>query len=257
MTDDREALRTKKKSEVIASILRREIVEGLQQASIKEGEPLASEQALLERFGVSRPTLREAMRLLEIDRLVDLRVGANGGIRVRFPPPTSASRQVALQLYLSDAKLAEVFELIATIQAEAARLAAIRAQPDDLESLSSVISETDNVIENSVAANKVYDRIQETIVAAAHDAAMTAIHQVLRGVIASRFELMGRAWIDRDDTVELNRRSIRSMRRLVKLLAAGDPDAAARHWRQHHDNANALFFEVIDPDQQIDLSNYW
>lgn len=87
--------------------------------AIKPGERLPSERALAERFGVSRPTIREAMIALEISELVEIRTGA--GIFVR-----EASLQVA-QLQIDDVPGPfEILEARRMIEAEVVALAAER-----------------------------------------------------------------------------------------------------------------------------------
>ena len=68
-----------KMAEVIVERLRRQIVRG----ELTEGEALPSEHELQARFGVSRPTLREAFRILESESLITVRRGAHGGALVR------------------------------------------------------------------------------------------------------------------------------------------------------------------------------
>ena len=54
---------------------------------LKDGDFLPNEAELMAHFGVSRPTLREAVRVLESERLVEVRRGSRTGARVRVPGP--------------------------------------------------------------------------------------------------------------------------------------------------------------------------
>ena len=71
-------LRAPKTAELIASYIRGQIVRG----DLKTGDSLPSETVLMEMFGVSPPTLREAFRILEAESLISVRRGARGGARV-------------------------------------------------------------------------------------------------------------------------------------------------------------------------------
>src|SRR5215469_13170744 len=87
-------VRAPKTSELIAAQLRRQIVRG----AVKPGEKLPPETRLMEQFGVSRPTIREAFRILETERLITVRPGSRGGAQVVAPDPTVAARYVGLLL---------------------------------------------------------------------------------------------------------------------------------------------------------------
>ena len=66
-----ERVRARKTGELLADDLRRRIVRG----ELREGDALPSEAELMVRFGVSRPTLREALRVLESESLITVRAG--------------------------------------------------------------------------------------------------------------------------------------------------------------------------------------
>jgi DNA-binding FadR family transcriptional regulator len=59
---------------MVATHLRRQIVLG----ELKEGDQLPSESVLMEEFGVSRPTLREAFRILEAEGAITAPCGVRG-----------------------------------------------------------------------------------------------------------------------------------------------------------------------------------
>ena len=79
-------------SAVVVSEIRRRIVSG----ELSEGEALPSEARLMERYRVSKPTIREAWRVLESEGLIIVRRGALGGAMVRTPSPTSVARQAGI-----------------------------------------------------------------------------------------------------------------------------------------------------------------
>ena len=75
------AVRSPKTAELVAGTLRRMVVDG----QLKDGDFLPNEAELMAHFAVSRPTLREAVRVLESERLVEVRRGSRTGARVRVP----------------------------------------------------------------------------------------------------------------------------------------------------------------------------
>jgi DNA-binding GntR family transcriptional regulator len=62
-------LRVPKAAELLAARIRGQII----RSELKEGDALPAESELMETFGVSRPTLREAIRVLEMESLLRMR----------------------------------------------------------------------------------------------------------------------------------------------------------------------------------------
>ena len=97
-------IRSPKTAELVAGTLRRMVVDG----QLTDGDFLPNEAELMTHFGVSRPTLREAVRVLESERLVEVRRGSRTGARVRVPGPEIVARPAGLLLELSGATIADV-----------------------------------------------------------------------------------------------------------------------------------------------------
>src|SRR5882762_8280145 len=73
----------------------------IRQGRLTPGDRLPSERDLCDRFGVSRVTVREALRMLEAGGLVEIRVGAKGGAFVTTPTPERIGEGLADLLNLS------------------------------------------------------------------------------------------------------------------------------------------------------------
>ncbi|HEV7851078.1 MAG TPA: GntR family transcriptional regulator, partial [Mycobacterium sp.] len=114
------AVRSPKTAELVARTLRRMVVEG----QLKDGDFLPHEAELITHFQVSRPTLREAVRVLESERLVEVRRGSRTGAKVRVPGAEIVARPAGLLLALSGATLADVMTARIAIEPAAAKLLA-------------------------------------------------------------------------------------------------------------------------------------
>ena len=88
------------------------------------GRYLGSEDELLKRFGVSRPTLRQAAKMVANDRLITVRRGPRGGLYADRPDAADSVRAVARYLRLNGATLHDVFVVNSLIGQEAGALAA-------------------------------------------------------------------------------------------------------------------------------------
>ena len=93
----------------------------------RAGDPLGSEDELLARLGVSRPTLRQAAKMVESDRLIAIRRGAKGGFYATRPDAADVIRAPARYLRLNGATIADV-HAVTTLIAEATAAAAARSR---------------------------------------------------------------------------------------------------------------------------------
>ena len=122
---------------VVATEIRSRIAEG----RLDEGDRLAPLPELAEEFGISKPTLREALRILETELLLDLRSGDRGGGRVRLPS-TQVAAQLAGTIFESrQTTLADFYRALRLIEPAVMELAALRMDPESLQSLRTLQSE--------------------------------------------------------------------------------------------------------------------
>jgi len=89
-----------------------------------EGTFLGAEEDLLRRLGVSRPTLRQAAKIAENDRMIDVRRGTRGGFYASRPNADDAIRMLARFLRLRGGTLAQMMEVSSRVADRAAELAA-------------------------------------------------------------------------------------------------------------------------------------
>src|SRR5438309_1316006 len=103
--------RTRKTAEVVSAELRGRIIRG----ELREGDTLPTEAELCAAFGISKPTLREAFRILESEQLISIRQGDRRGPSVHEPTTQAVSGVVGLLLQHRGASVRDVdvaFEMI-------------------------------------------------------------------------------------------------------------------------------------------------
>jgi GntR family transcriptional repressor for pyruvate dehydrogenase complex len=91
---------------------------------LSDGKPLGSEDELVVRFGVSRPTLRQAIRMLQAEGLVTVRRGLHGGMFVRVPTTDTVARSMSALLRHRGATFADLTDVLIPLSAELVRRAA-------------------------------------------------------------------------------------------------------------------------------------
>lgn len=95
-----------KTSEVVA----RDVVKDIIARGLQPGESLPPEAAMLEEYGVSRESLREGLRLVEVQGLISIRRGPGGGPVVGHVDPANLGRVSTLYYHMAGATYRELFE---------------------------------------------------------------------------------------------------------------------------------------------------
>ncbi len=103
------------------------------------GDRLPSEKELAEQFGLSRVTIRDALRILESHGLVQIKVGAGGGAFVADPSVEPLTQTLSNLLRLNKISLGELVEARKIIEAATVELAAQRATPADVRLLEAAL----------------------------------------------------------------------------------------------------------------------
>jgi len=233
-------IRSPKTAELVAGTLRRMVVDG----QLKEGDYLPNEAELMAHFGVSRPTLREAVRVLESERLVEVRRGSRTGARVRVPGPEIVARPAGLLLELSGATISDVMTARSGIEPMAVRLLTESAN-------TSAFDELDRMLDTDVPAGWKSGRLAEAtgnfhrrLVELSGNATLGMISGMLHEITVRHMAFVfkeGRP-VSKADYEKV----MRSYRRLMELVRSGDGAAAEAHWRKHLDTTRHLLLKGLE-----------
>lgn len=128
--------RAPKAAALLADEVRRLIIA----KQVPPGSRMPSEGQLIARTGLSRGTVREALRLLEADGLIVTKRGPGGGIFCRHPDVAQATRTLSMMLALSSATLGDLFEFRKLVEPAVAEIAARTATQDHRRQLAAAAS---------------------------------------------------------------------------------------------------------------------
>lgn len=220
----------REKPQQVADELRRLIVDG----TFEEGESLGNEAELIERFGVSRPTLREALRILEAEGLISVVRGVLGGVIAHRPDHRQAARTAALVLQHRNVALADVFEARTIIEPAAVRLLAQRrGRKAAAARLRELIADQEAVLDEPAAFDDANARFHQGLVELAGNQTLGIVAEMLNEVVARAVTALEESFTDQARALAARQRGLRSQRRLADLIQSGDADAAEEHWRTH------------------------
>ena len=228
VADKHDRGRSRGKPQQIADEIRAMIVRG----ELAEGDSLGREPDLVDRFGVSRPSLREALRLLEADGLITVVRGVRGGVVVHRPDQRMTARTGSLLLRSRNVSLADVFEARTLLEPLAARaIAARRHRRGAVAELRALVDEQEAVIDDTERFARANARFHERLVALGGNRTLAVVIEMLNEIVV-RSVMAASETDDVVGSLATRRRGLRSQRRLLELLEAGDP-AAEEHWRTH------------------------
>lgn len=249
-------VRAPKTAELIADQLRSSIVRGV----LKKGDALPTEVELVKQFGVSRPTLREAFRILESESLIVVRRGSRGGVLVSSPETSVAARDFGLLLQMSGTTLADVYAARRVFEPAAAEMLAQRATPADIADLTAAVgvlavlvnegAEHGDLGEWSVATFRFHDLILER----AGNTTLMLFGAVLRDVITRHMTRAVRSSTNHAEIEKQFKQTIRTFTNFVGLLESGDALGAKDFWAAHMDRAGrSMLWGHLAKETVVDL----
>jgi DNA-binding FadR family transcriptional regulator len=202
----------------------RKIAADISSGKYSLGQRLPSERELAQVFEVSRPTVREAIIALELDQLVEVRVGSGVYVSHRKPPQGKASTK--------DIGPFELLEARRAIEGEACAIAALRITEEELGKLEGLLAEMriDNRHNEILMSEEADRRFHEMIALATQNTAIFASVQMLWDVRARspQTHLV-------DDRVRERgmKPPIAEHVAIVRALKRRDPDAARAAMQKH------------------------
>jgi DNA-binding FadR family transcriptional regulator len=225
-------LNTRSVAEAVASQLRTRILDG----DLVDGSELPPEGILLEQFPVSRPSLREAFRILETEGLLTVRRGKRGGTVIKHPTPDSAAYHVGLLFHARHISLEDLAAGRNLVEPLSAEQAARRRDHRKIgRRLAALTAEAEARVEEEVAFTELAADFHQELVQAAGNQTL----QLLVGVIESIWDTQELTWarsaVDEGQypSVSLRREVLRAHLRIAEAIENGDAAEATRLTRGH------------------------
>jgi GntR family transcriptional repressor for pyruvate dehydrogenase complex len=226
------AVHVPKTAEVVAATLRARIVRG----ELAPGDSLPQEPELITLFNISRPTMREAFRILESERLIEVRRGSRGGARVMSPEIDNAAAQVGLIMQFRGVTVDSVYQARALMEAPAIAMMPVQPAAELLERLRENLDTARRIVSGDRPGNDelhvVSREFHSLLVDASGNGALTIFNDMICDIVDR-----GGALYERSRTAEdfskAQRIALKSHTRIFELLAAGDMGEADTLWRKH------------------------
>jgi len=211
----------------ISEIIVEQIRALMRQGQLKPGDRLPPERELCERFGVSRVTVREALRMLESSGLVQIRVGAHGGAFVTAPSGDRVGAGLTDMLTLSAISAADVTEVRMILEIGIMPLVCERATDQDIADLEEICQRSEAALASGEYSMDYSLEFHTRIAQATHNPAVVMLVESFRGPIHMSLQQA------REVAPQMGDLGTREHERLIEAIRHRKPEAATEIMREH------------------------
>jgi GntR family transcriptional regulator, transcriptional repressor for pyruvate dehydrogenase complex len=216
----------------------RHIREAISTGELRAGDKLPPEPELAHQFGVSRPTVREALKVLEALNVLESSTGPRGGTFVKQLDSLAVAKHLkeslTLLLDVNGVTLEELYEARDAIEIRTARRAAERRTDADLEALSRIIEE-DNLKDSDIIISDI----------SFHRAVAGASKNRMLSLFISSIHMIVRSLAERCIMPEAKQISQRQHQAIYQAILQQDGSLAEERMREHMRFASEVYRRAI------------
>lgn len=232
-------MRKREGSERAAVRVARRIVDDIRRRRLRPGAKLASEHVMVEKLGVARATVREALRFLELQGALRIKAGPGGGPVVSVPGADHLASVVSLQLQFADAPFRSVIDARRAIYPVLAARAAENASHQDVETMYQSVARMRSLMDDSDLLTEELRRFQDIVAVAAGNTVL--------GLLVSALHRMSEG-LEVDYDSKRSRAAVRGSEQILRAIESGDA-GEARVATEKHLTAAMRYLERTVPDE--------
>lgn len=220
-------------AEMVAAGLRDKILSG----ELDDGALLPRQEDLLAEFGVSPPSIREALRILETEGLITVKRGNVGGAVVHLPQPSKAAYMLGLVLQSRSVRLEDVKDAIRQLEPACAAACASRSDRHQtiLPKLRKLLDDAEQVLDDPDRYVPLARQFHTELVAGCGNATMGLVVGALEALWSGHVDTLARKTAQYGSFADKKVRlaTAREHERLYKLIDDGDARGAEKAAREH------------------------
>jgi GntR family transcriptional repressor for pyruvate dehydrogenase complex len=204
-----------------------QIKQAIQEGRLTPGDQLPSERELTKQLGVSRVSVRDALRMLEAYGLIEVRVGARGGAFVTAPAPNLVGEGMAHMLLLASVAPSDVTELRLIFELALLPLACERRTDEDLEDLDAICDRAEATLQAGAYDVALSAEFHTRLAGATHNNAIALFAESFQGPLLASLRHAQRV------APEMGKAGLLEHRAVVDAIRARDADAARAVMSEH------------------------
>lgn len=225
-----------------------QIIPLIRNGQLKPGDRFPSERELSQTFEVSRVTVRDALRVLEVMGLVEIRVGSAGGAFVTVPSTDVVGEGLVNMMTLREVDPASIAETRALLELAVLDLALDRITDEDIEELRGHCRSAQALIDEGTYDTELSRKFHATLAQCTHNDAVALIAASFAGPLSMGYIR------SLEDTNEAARRTVSEHAALVEAIAAGEAETARKVLRDHLLRNVEAVADTVDQDDDVQTS---
>ena len=206
-----------------------QVLVAIRDGRLVPGDQLPPERELTRQLGVSRVSVRDALRTLGALGLIDVRVGARGGAFVTAPAPSLVGEGISHMLMLADVSPRDLTEARTVFELAILDLACRNADADDVADLVAICDRADAAIAAGAYDPTISAEFHTRLAACTHNRALALVAETLQGPLAASLREARRADPSAGTIGALEHRAI------VDAIRSRDAETARAVMRAHLD----------------------
>lgn len=230
--------KTQRASDVIYQQIYQKIVSG----ELKPGERLPAERELCEQFGRSRPSVREALRMLQQDGLINISVGTNGGAVVQGISLDIAEQPLHKLVDMGAISLKELADYRTFNDQCCAHLALQNLTEKDIALLQDVIIRYGAAIEDFDLFQKIDIDFHKALAQCSHNKLCILITDVVTALCTTMFWQVAAKEMSREELIALNQHAFENHKNIADAIIAKDSRLLDSYLKEIND----MFFNAVD-----------
>lgn len=227
---------TQRASDVIYNQIYQKIASG----ELKVGDRLPPERDLVEQFHRSRPSIREALRMLQQDGLIKISVGTNGGAIVQGISLDIAEQPLRKLVDMGTISLQELADYRVFNDRCCANLAVQNHTEEDAEALREIIRRYGESIYDSDALAPIDIAFHKALAQSSHNKLCILITDVVTTLCTSMFWNIATTEMTEEEVFQVNKRAYENHAQIAEAVISRNLEEL----NKHIDAATAMFYEA-------------
>jgi len=219
----------------------------LKNGTFKPGSKLPSQNELVERFGVSRTGIREALQMMAVLNLIDIRPGT--GCFVKRVSTEYIVHADVLGILLEKEAILEVIETRKIIESGIAAMATKRARAEDFWAMEDVLTQVDRAIQRGDSVAVIAPEFHYAVAKATHNAVLAKLVRSFTHLMAKAGDLLENSV---EDLAVFKQHELTSHQYLYEVIRAGDPEKSCQAMIDHISYSEDLIVNAFKAAEAVE-----